>query len=168
MPSTPFYGSLSQSGARPYCVRGMIFPRSWRYPRVKTRRASISISCRALFLILFNASTTSAQTAPTTRLTLEGAGPGGDVAYGSQQRDPIRSGVIAAPLVRDGLAIDVRATTPPGQDPFALHVHEVDSLSNFKVPDRPVAQRGVLWRDSAAGQDPLVIAAANGTSFTGF
>ena len=89
--------------------------------------------------------------APIT-FTFEEAGIGSQthigVAYGSQ--DP--QGFSA--LIRDGFTIDV---SPSGGIDPSLHFHEIDSNKNYlsKVPPRPVTDRGVLWRDSIAGQDPL-------------
>lgn len=83
--------------------------------------------------------------------TFEAAGPGGNVEYGSHDPQGF------PPLLRDGFVIDVQ---PSGGIHGALHWHELDSLSNIKVPGRPFDKRGVLWRDSLTEQDPLFFASA--------
>src|SRR5438876_6957236 len=66
------------------------------------------------------------------------------VEYGTPHGNP--------PLKRNGFVIDVAVSSPSTN---AVHFHEVDSRVTDKVPDRPPANRGVLWRDSIAGRDPL-------------
>ena len=80
--------------------------------------------------------------------TFEGAdgGPQFGVIYGSMNPE------AAVALLRDGFIVDVVRTFP---NP-ALHFHETDSTLNPRIPDRPFAERGVLWRDAFANQDPVV------------
>ncbi|WP_338845189.1 PEP-CTERM sorting domain-containing protein [Massilia sp. W12] len=56
-------------------------------------------------------------------------------------------------LIRDGFMVDIQGSGPAASGD--LHFHEVNSQVIHKVPDRPTAQRGVLWRDGMAGKDPL-------------
>ena len=83
--------------------------------------------------------------------TFEGGNNGSTfgVEYGSHDSE----GQTA--LYRDGFIVDV---LPHG------HFHETDSTLNPKVPDRPTADRGVLWSDNPASQNPIVFTRAVSTT----
>jgi hypothetical protein len=102
------------------------------------------ISC-GLFTILALPFMTGQATGNTISFTFEGSSAGGNIEYGT----PLGLG----PLVRNGFIIDVADTSMSGQ-----HFHELDSLNNSKVPDRPIAERGVLWSDWLTGSAPLFLA----------
>lgn len=87
---------------------------------------------------------TKSAAAETVALTFEQAngGPTFGIEYGSLAPQGFPA------FVRDGFEIDVAHTG--GID--GLHFHETDSIVNPKVPDRPIAQRGVLWFDAVPNE----------------
>jgi PEP-CTERM motif len=108
-------------------------------------------STLALCLISLSLCTAQAR-AETVKFEFEAAGNGSDLGYGS-----LNGG---AALIRNGFVVDVAATNTITD---ILHWHETNSITNYKVPDRPADQKGVLWRDAFANKDPLFFAPASPT-----
>lgn len=76
-------------------------------------------------------------------ISFELGGPGFENEYGTPASFPA--------FVSDGYIIDVK----PGSG--TTHFHVLDSIGNWKVPDRPATERGVLWHDAVADQEPLFL-----------
>ena len=101
--------------------------------------------------LFFNA-TCLAQSVVTFDFEDAPVGNGQGTVYGTHELPPYPA------YIKNGFVFDVRSDGSPHP---GVHFHVVDSLANPKVPDRPVAQRGVLWRDGLPGQDPIVITSAS-------
>jgi len=109
----------------------------------------------ALVMIVLAATQTAV--GETVTFTFEMSGVDGDVQYGTMDSDP----VVLDGLVRYGFLIDVEPAD--GLENLGRHWHEVDSIGpsvspplvHLKVPNRPEAQRGVMFYDETVGAETL-------------